>query len=84
MARHSFINFSGSKIPIQTLKQLYWHSSVTTTIMYQSNFKQDKVDDAFDSVVNFYKRGYLKVLPENNPLHSNYFYRLNGSKTLPL
>lgn len=53
IARHSFGNISGSKIPIQMLQKLYRHSSVTTTIMYQSNFMQDDVDDALDSVVNF-------------------------------
>jgi site-specific recombinase XerD len=53
IARHSFGNISGSKIPIQMLQKLYRHSSVTTTIMYQSNFMQDDVDDALDNVVNF-------------------------------
>lgn len=53
IARHTFGNISGNKIPIQMLQKLYRHSSVTTTIMYQSNFMQDDVDDALDSVVNF-------------------------------
>jgi len=53
IARHTFGNISGSKIPIQMLQKLYRHSSVTTTIMYQSNFMQDDVDDALDRVVNF-------------------------------
>lgn len=53
IARHSFGNISGSKIPIQMLQKLYRHSSVTTTIMYQSNFMQEDVDEALDSVVNF-------------------------------
>ncbi len=53
IARHSFGNISGSKIPIQMLQKLYRHSSVTTTIIYQSNFMQDEVDDALDKVVNF-------------------------------
>lgn len=53
IARHSFGNISGSKIPIQMLQKLYRHSSVTTTIMYQSNFMQDDVDDALDRVVDF-------------------------------
>ena len=34
IARHSFGNISGSKIPIQMLQKLYRHSSVTTTIIY--------------------------------------------------
>tara|TARA_R110002049_G_scaffold8372_1_gene45744 strand:+ start:5048 stop:5215 length:168 start_codon:yes stop_codon:yes gene_type:complete len=53
ITRHSFGNISGSKIPIQMLQKLYRHSSVTTMIMYQSNFMQDDVDNALDSVVNF-------------------------------
>jgi len=53
IARHSFGNISGSKIPIQMLQKLYRHSSVTTTIIYQSNFMQDDVDDALDRVVDF-------------------------------
>lgn len=53
IARHSFGNISGNKIPIQMLQKLYRHSSVTTTIMYQANFMQDDMDDALESVVNF-------------------------------
>lgn len=53
IARHSFGNISGSKIPIQMLQKLYRHSSVTTTIIYQSNFMQDEVDDALGKVVDF-------------------------------
>tara|TARA_R110000851_G_scaffold146749_1_gene286516 strand:+ start:206 stop:1360 length:1155 start_codon:yes stop_codon:yes gene_type:complete len=33
IARHSFGNISGDKIPIQMLQKLYRHSSVTTTIV---------------------------------------------------
>ena len=53
IARHSFGNISGDKIPIQTLQKLYRHSSVTTTIMYQSNFVQKDTDDALDKVIDF-------------------------------
>lgn len=53
IARHSFGNISGDKIPIQMLQKLYRHSSVTTTIMYQSNFVQKDTDDALDKVINF-------------------------------
>lgn len=53
IARHSFGNISGDKIPIQLLQKLYRHSSVTTTILYQSNFIQKDTDDALDKVVNF-------------------------------
>ncbi|MCF4100083.1 MULTISPECIES: site-specific integrase [Flavobacteriaceae] len=53
IARHSFGNISGEKIPIQMLQKLYRHSSVTTTIRYQANFIHKDADDALDSVVNF-------------------------------
>jgi len=53
IARHSFGNLSGDKIPIQMLQKLYRHSSVTTTIRYQSNFIHQDTDDALDSVVDF-------------------------------
>ncbi|RXG22740.1 MULTISPECIES: site-specific integrase [Flavobacteriaceae] len=53
IARHSFGNISGDKIPIQMLQKLYRHSSVTTTIRYQANFIHKDADDALDSVVNF-------------------------------
>ena len=52
IARHTFGNISGSKIPIQLLQKLYRHSSVTTTIIYQSNFIQDEVDDALDKIID--------------------------------
>lgn len=53
IARHSFGNISGDKIPIQMLQKLYRHSSVTTTILYQSNFVQRDTDVALDKVINF-------------------------------
>lgn len=53
IARHSFGNISGDKISIQMLQKLYRHSSVTTTINYQSNFMRKDADDALDKVVNF-------------------------------
>ena len=53
IARHSFGNISGDKIPIQMLQKLYRHSSVTTTILYQSNFLQRDTDEALDKVINF-------------------------------
>jgi len=53
IARHTFGNISGDKIPIQTLQKLYRHSSITTTINYQANFIHKDFDDALDSVVNF-------------------------------
>ncbi|WP_055436614.1 site-specific integrase [Lacinutrix algicola] len=52
IARHSFGNISGDKIPIQILQKLYRHSSVTTTILYQSNFIQKDIDNALEKVLN--------------------------------
>lgn len=53
ISRHSFGNISGDKIPIQMLQKLYRHSSITTTILYQSNFIHKDTDDALDSVIKF-------------------------------
>lgn len=51
IARHTFGNLSGDKIPIQMLQKLYRHSSITTTIGYQSNFIHKDADDALESVI---------------------------------
>ncbi|QCX37284.1 recombinase [Aureibaculum algae] len=53
IARHSFGNISEDKIPIQMLQKLYRHSSISTTIAYQSNFIHKDTDEALDSVINF-------------------------------
>ena len=53
IARHSFGNISGDKIPIQMLQKLYRHSSITTTINYQANFMHKETDDALEKVINF-------------------------------
>ncbi len=53
IARHTFGNISGDKISIQMLQKLYRHSSVTTTIAYQSNFIHKDADEALDAVVDF-------------------------------
>lgn len=53
IARHSFGSISGDKIPIQMLQKLYRHSSITTTVNYQSNFMHKETDDALEKVVNF-------------------------------
>lgn len=53
IARHSFGHISEDKIPIKMLQKLYRHSSVTTTILYQSNFIHKEADEALDSVINF-------------------------------
>lgn len=51
IARHTFGNISGDRIPIQMLQKLYRHSSVTTTIGYQSNFIHKDADDALEAVI---------------------------------
>lgn len=51
IARHTFGNISGDKIPIQMLQKLYRHSSITTTIGYQSSFINKTADDALDAVL---------------------------------
>lgn len=53
ISRHTFGNIAGDEIPIQMLQKLYRHSSVTTTINYQSNFKHKESDEAIDKVTNF-------------------------------
>lgn len=52
IARHTFGNISGDKIPIQMLQKLYRHSSITTTIGYQANFIHKDADDALDAVIS--------------------------------
>ena len=51
IARHTFGNLSGDKIPVQMLQKLYRHSHITTTIGYQSNFIFQDADDALEKVV---------------------------------
>jgi len=53
IARHSFAQIASDKIPVQILQKLYRHSSITTTIGYQSNFTTKHTDDALDNVINF-------------------------------
>lgn len=53
IARHTFGNISGEKIPIQMLQKLYRHSSITTTIGYQANFIHKDADEALDAVISF-------------------------------
>ena len=53
IARHTFGNISGDRIPIQMLQKLYRHSSITTTIGYQANFIHKETDEALESVISF-------------------------------
>lgn len=51
IARHTFGNISGDRIPLQMLQKLYRHSSITTTIGYQSNFIHKDADEALEAVI---------------------------------
>lgn len=53
IARHTFGNIAGNKIPIPMLQKLYRHSSMLTTAIYQGNFMNKETDDALDKVINF-------------------------------
>ncbi|WP_086478228.1 site-specific integrase [Arenibacter amylolyticus] len=51
VARHSFGNISGDRIPLQVLQKLYNHSDIKTTIEYQQNFINKDLDEALDLVI---------------------------------
>lgn len=51
IARHTFGNISGDKIPIQMLQKLYRHTSIATTIGYQANFIHKDADEALEAVI---------------------------------
>lgn len=51
IARHSFGNIAGKKIPLQVLKKLYRHSDIRTTAIYQQNFIHEEADAALDAVI---------------------------------
>ncbi len=51
IARHTFGNLSGDKISVQMLQKLYRHSSISTTVGYQSSFIHKDADDALDAVL---------------------------------
>ncbi|MCB0518082.1 MAG: tyrosine-type recombinase/integrase [Lewinellaceae bacterium] len=52
IARHSFGNISGDRIPVQMLQKLYRHSNIETTVNYQRAFNRG-VDEALDAVLDF-------------------------------
>lgn len=56
IARHTFGNISASKISIHTLKELYRHTSLITTLGYQANFIHKDFDKALSQVVDFKKK----------------------------
>ncbi|OSZ79037.1 integrase [Chitinophagaceae bacterium IBVUCB1] len=51
IARHTFGNISGDRIPIQMLQKLYRHTDIKTTIGYQANFIHKDVDEALEAVL---------------------------------
>lgn len=51
IARHTFGNISGDKIPPHMLQKPYRHSSLTTTLNYQGNFIYKDADEALDAVI---------------------------------
>ena len=51
IARHTFGNISGDKIPVQMLQKLYRHTDIKTTIGYQANFMHKDVDEALAAVI---------------------------------
>jgi integrase/recombinase XerD len=53
IARHSFGNIAGDKIPLSVLKNLYRHSSIITTANYQQSFTNKEIDDGIDKVLDF-------------------------------
>ncbi len=53
IARHTFGNISGDKIPVQMLQKLYRHSNIQTTIGYQAHFMNKSADEALDAVLEF-------------------------------
>ncbi len=53
IARHSFGNIAGDKVPPQMLQKLYRHGHLTTTIGYQGNFIHKETDDALEKILNF-------------------------------
>lgn len=53
IARHTFAQIAGDKIPVQLLQKLYRHSNITTTIGYQSHFSNKETDNALGSVLDF-------------------------------
>ncbi len=52
IARHTFGNISGDRIPIQMLQKLYRHTDIKTTIGYQANFIHKDVDEALEAVIS--------------------------------
>jgi integrase len=52
ISRHTFAQLAGSKIPLPVLQKLYRHTSIVTTMNYQSHFTNEDSDSALDAVLN--------------------------------
>ena len=52
IARHTFAQLAGNKIPLPVLQKLYRHSHISTTAGYQSNFTNEDSDNALDTVLS--------------------------------
>lgn len=48
IARHTFENISGDKIPVQILQKLYRHSSIVNTMDYRANFTNQQTKAALE------------------------------------
>ncbi len=51
IARHTFAQLAGNKIPLPVLQKLYRHSHISTTAGYQSNFTNEETDNALNEVL---------------------------------
>lgn len=51
IARHTFAQLAGNKIPLPVLQKLYRHSHISTTAGYQSNFTNEDSDNALNLVL---------------------------------
>ncbi len=61
IARHTFGNISGDKIPLPILQKLYRHQSLNTTAIYQGNFMHKDTDEALLKVLNPQKPALKKT-----------------------
>jgi len=51
IARHSFGNNAGDKIPLPILQKIFRHKHISTTMNYMANFRHADVDNAFKLVL---------------------------------
>jgi integrase len=53
ISRHTFAQLAGDKIALPVLQKLYRHTSINTTLGYQSHFTNKETDNALDNVLDF-------------------------------